>query len=239
MKIKLLPVPNTEWGKKYSELLNNSFIKYKYNRERRLKSKEEYIDKYLPEIKTKKGIILDLGPGPGEFLEICRYYGNEIVGIDAKEDDSIGMGTEYIKLSKLLTERQKINVLYNGVENYIKNKNFPFKDQEISVINSQGSIEQIFRENFKLSPHANHDGKQFEEWIFDEKLKNNMNNFISECKRIIKPSGVLLIYANGAKSLENTKKYRELLLKTIKETGGFELVFEKDFRLHKFRKTEC
>jgi ubiquinone/menaquinone biosynthesis C-methylase UbiE len=66
-----------------------------------------------------------------------------------------------------------------------------------------------------------------------------MNNFISECKRIIKPSGVLLIYANGAKSLENTKKYRELLLKTIKETGGFELVFEKDFRLHKFRKTEC
>lgn len=90
MNIPLLEVPYPDWKNKANKLLENDFIVKKCDRNRIIGRKDEYINNYCQEIKADKGKVLDLGPGSGEFLEICRHYGNEIQGIDAKFDDYNG-----------------------------------------------------------------------------------------------------------------------------------------------------
>ena len=52
---------------KYNEIIKDPFIQRKYNRERRLKDKIAYVQSVATEV-MNPGYVLDLGPGPGEFL---------------------------------------------------------------------------------------------------------------------------------------------------------------------------
>jgi len=235
MDLPLLEIPNKTWESKYKNLLKDDFLKNKYNRDKRIKDKISYINNYAPELKKSNGLIIDLGPGPGEFLEICKFYGNDVLGIDSKPG-TCGMGEKYLSLSKLLTQRQKIKVLYEGVNNLLNNK-LPLEDNSVFFVNSQGSIEQIFQDFFIKESVDFHSGYRYLEWDFNNpNLIPTFTKFISEIKRILVPSGRLLIYGNGTASNEGTRKYRNMLVETINKIGGFEIEFEKNDRLHKFKK---
>jgi 2-polyprenyl-3-methyl-5-hydroxy-6-metoxy-1,4-benzoquinol methylase len=127
-----------EWKRKFRKLLTDPFLSRKYDRKRRIRDKISYIGENCPSLKNGGFAVLDIGPGPGEFLELCRYYGNKIRGIDAPPDDC-EMGENYLKLSRMLCERQKVPVDYSGFHGKTKLKN-----KSVDFINMQGSIEQCF-----------------------------------------------------------------------------------------------
>lgn len=230
--IPLMQIPNLTWKKKFENVIKDNYVSKKYNRKNRLISKINYIDNFVPEIKNGNGYILDLGPGPGEFLEVCRYYNNEIIGIDAKLNES-EMGNEYMKLSHLMTERQKIPVLYNGFENYLKTK-LPFDDSQLSVVNSQGSIEQIFKKYMVGIPHLQAKKASLLSWNINDELFDEFEKMFNEVQRVLKKDGLFIIYANGAK---NTEDYHNFILKICKKTN-FSIQKNIDFNFHKMRKND-
>jgi len=234
MKIPDLPLlksPSENWENAMIEIMKNEYVAKKCNREIRLKEKTRYIHKFCPELEKEVGKILDLGPGPGEFLEVCRYYGNDIFGVDAKPGDC-EMGEEYLKYSILMSERQNLPIIYCGFENLLKEKS-KFRDKEFFFINSQGSIEQIFKKHLLGEPHKIHKTASKLTWNITDELKKDFNIFIKEVKRILTDDGFLLIYGNGA---TNTEEYEKILLNTVKEVKGFKILIKQDRRLHKFRR---
>ena len=231
-EIPLLQIPNNIWLNNFEKVIKDKYIAKKYNRKNRLISKIEYINNFIPEIKLGNGYVLDIGPGPGEFLELCRYYNNKIIGIDAKLEES-EMGNEYMKISQLMTERQKIPVLYSGFENYLENK-LPFDDGELSIVNSQGSIEQVFKNNLVGPSHLETKKASLLSWNFDKDLINKFELLFSEVNRVLKKDGLFVIYANGSK---NTEEYHNFILKISKKTN-FSIEKNYNFNFHKMKKND-
>jgi hypothetical protein len=118
-----------------NELKKDPYIAKKYNRTVRLKEKQDYIERLAPEI-AKGGLsIVDIGPGPGEFLELCRHYDNKILGIDSPVENA--MGAEYEKLSRVCHEYQDLPVKYYGLDGFLDDDSSSGYD----LINLQGSLE--------------------------------------------------------------------------------------------------
>lgn len=242
--LHLMESPNSGWGYRARELLKDEYVKNKCNRKRRLEEKQNYIHKYCKEINEGNGNILDLGPGPGEFLEICRLYGNMIFGIDGSFDDSfIGMGRNYLEYSRLMTTRQKIPVSYVSLEYSLEKGNLKFPPRFFSFINSQGSISYIFR-NYLLNNSTEFDSslKLHEQapgvfkWEKTPALEKIINKFMSEMSRILLHGGHLLIYINQPKTTEELDCYKSLMFDKIKEYG-FKLILEAENNcLHKLEK---
>ena len=212
----------------FKNVMQDPYVSKKYNRENRIKEKQKYISKYFSGI--KEGCkILDLGPGPGEFLEVFREKGCDGIGIDALLDDS-EMGNEYMRLASLMTKRQKLDIRYVGVENL---NNLPFEDETFGVINSQGSIEQIFRDYLVGVPHKEHKNCNKLAWSLDSNMKKAFMDFFKEAHRILIKNGILLIYGNGAK---NTSDYDAFIRGILEEQKLFSLVLSEHGRLHKMEK---
>ena len=61
------------------------------NRVKRLEDIYKYVKDLAPEIVLdkleKNSYVVDIGPGPGEFLELGRYFGYKQIGFDAKIED--------------------------------------------------------------------------------------------------------------------------------------------------------
>ena len=228
MNLPLYVEPHTDWQKQYDDIVKDPYIANKYNRDRRLKNKTDYIGEFLPELTVfKTGKILDIGPGPGEFLEICRHMGFEVFGMDA-EIGQCEMGDNYLILSKLLTERQKINVSYSGLDfNHL-----PFEDSYFSLVNLQGCIEQIFKEHMIGIPHKVHKNAGLLAWNIGDKLKKDMISFLKEVHRVLISGGILFIYGNGAK---NVREYDKMMISLFREIG-FEIITHRDSRIHKVKK---
>ena len=237
LEIELYPSPNDKWDIEYADLLQDSFISKKYDRKKRLKEKNDYIEQYLPIIKNGGGYVLDIGTGPGEFLEICRFYGNKIIGIECRAGDINMMGKQYHKLSELLHQRQCIDVKYDNFESFIENGRLPFDDNSLSVINSQGSIEQVFR-NYMKDFEDERDGwipSHNGVWIIDDKLAALFKVFFSEMERVLIISGTILIYGNGAK---NANEYHNLITAIVSKMNNFKIVYTDKQRLHKIEKVK-
>jgi len=232
LSLPLLPLSSSyraDWESQYKEVLEDEYICKKYNRKNRIQDKVDYINKHLPEVKAgAKGLIIDLGCGPGEFLEICRFYGNTVVGVDARLDDC-EMGAEYIKLSYLLCKRQNLDVKYIGFENMLKKGRLPFEDNSVKIINSQGSIEQIFKDYLIGEPHINNKSSKKLIWKVDDSLDSVFYHFFKEVKRILKLNGVLVIYANGT----NNKRQYDMLIRRTSLKAGLELVYADGRKFHK------
>lgn len=79
--IVLNDVPQ-EYQTIYDSILEDKELVEKIKREDRLQTMFNYINEYLVEIKRGGLKILDLGTGPGYFLECSQYYDNEAVGVD-------------------------------------------------------------------------------------------------------------------------------------------------------------
>ena len=228
-KIVLNAVPSNEWQLSFNKVKQDPYIAKKYNRENRIKDKKEYVNEFLPEVKKGGQLVVDIGPGPGEFLEVCRSFKNSILGIDAAEGDS-EMGNNYQLLSKLMTERQNVPVMYVGFENLIANEKTPFEDGSVGVINSQGAIEQVFKDYMDGPPLREHLNSNLLSWRIDSNLEGVFIKFYDEIARILVSGGVCLIYGNGA---NNTEDYNKMIKRIVGNNSKLDIVQEKYGRLHK------
>ena len=239
IELPLLKIPYPNWEKMAKKLLEDPYVRKKCERKRRLKEKLDYINTYCEEIKERKSCVLDLGPGPGEFLEFCRYFGNKVYGIDAKFNDFGGMGEEYLHYSKLMTDRQHIPVLYKGVDNLLETGGLPFSDEMFHFINSQGSITYMLNKYIRVKA-ANTNLKLHEQssvfyWNDTRKVQKILDLLFKEANRILIKGGILLIYANQPKGEKNLINYRKLILDNC-TSHGFKLILEKFKCLHKMEK---
>jgi len=241
--VELKKIPYADWQEKYDKLMTDPYLSKKYNRKKRIKAKRAYMTNQTPEIKRCKGkLILDIGPGPGEWLELCREFGHDVIGIDAKFKDC-EMGSEYIHLSNLMTDRQKIPLYYIGFEWYLylmdqekRVTDTPpiIKDESVFYINSQGSIEQCFKDYMTGPPHRETKKSSLLSWVVDNKLRELFKKMFTEFERILEPGGFIFIWANGS---ANNPEYDNLILETLKQFDNLDL-YRKDGKLvHKIRKS--
>jgi hypothetical protein len=240
LNVELKPVGQA-WQAKYDKLMKDKYLKGKYNRTRRIAEKRKYLNEITPEIKRKRNqdkLILDIGPGPGEFLEVCREMGHRVIGIDAKIDDC-EMGNEYIQLSEMMTKRQGIDVHYIGLDNYLQ---MPQEEEGLSAdliktgsvyyINMQGCIEQCFKDYMTGPPHRETKKASGLSWYI-EKAEPMIFAMFTEFNRILEDGGYITIWANGAK---NSPKYDDMILRVLDQFTDFRLYKKSGKTLHKIRK---
>jgi SAM-dependent methyltransferase len=216
----------------YEKLMHDEYVGTKVNRRKRLAQKKAYIRHFMPELFRGGGFVLDLGPGPGEFLEIARSYGNAVLGMDATMDDS-EMGDEYIQLSRLLTQKQGIPVLYSGITVFLeKEMPLPFADNYFTHINSQGSIEQIFHNYLIGIPHRVLKGSVLS-WNMEARTLSILSKFFEEIARVLMPGGIFFIYANGTK---NEDEFEHLIGDIVQKIGSLSLLPANSKRIFKIKK---
>ena len=220
------------------------YVRKKYDRERRLREKSRYIDELCPEVKTASpGLVVDVGPGPGEFLELCRSYGHRVFGIDAATGES-GMGDGYLRLSELMCERQGIEVARLGLNKFLdcgfgiadcglENVQSEIRNPKSAIlVNSQGAIEQCFAEHMIGPPHHLHKDCRRLAWRLDDTLAAQFVCMFRTWLRWLRPGGYVLIYANGS---QNTAEYESFIARCADKAEGFQLVRHEP-RVHKWRK---
>lgn len=244
--LPLFESPGEDWDSQYEQVMQDSFLQKKYDREVRLSEKWEYLHERLPRLTKpfaetdspedsgaieEKGLVLDLGPGPGEFLEWCRYFGYRVQGVDAAAGEN-GMGNAYLSLSRLMTQRQGIPIQYCGFREFIERDDCEIEDGSVACINSQGSIEQAcghLMEGTDL--HEHHDCRQMT-WRSRSETEEFFVRMLQKFERWLMPGGEIIIYANGA---ANTKLYERAIEKAAKQAKGLQLVHHQN-RLHKWSK---
>jgi hypothetical protein len=234
-ELPLLPVPDEQWTARFERVMQDAFLQQKYDRAQRLQAKWDYLHTYLPEIVASPGVgatVVDVGPGPGEFLEWCRYFGYETLGVDAA-DGGGGMGSAYLELSRLLTRRQQIAVDYCGLAEWITRHDEIFRPQSVALVNSQGSIEQACCHLMEGQPHHEHHDSRRLKWRVGDELAAFFREMLGAWRRWLVPGGTIFIYANGA---ANTRAYDKAIERAARQVGGLTLVSRKR-RIHKWRKT--
>ncbi len=230
----LKTIPSHAWRKEYASLLDNEWLRKKCERRTRWQEHVEYIDANCPEIKTAEPrTVIDLGPGLGELLEIARTYGHDVLGVDA-ENGAGGMGSKYLRLSQLMSQRQQIPIEYVGLMNWLAERD-PNRICSAVLVNSRGSIEQMLCEYMNGPPHDTHQMCNRLKWI---ETNETRDAFIHVCEcvgRILVPGGCFLVHANGTETESNMQWYDKAIRYAAEEAGLIE-VFAKDCRLHKWRK---
>tara|TARA_A100001011_G_scaffold248059_1_gene256309 strand:- start:697 stop:2331 length:1635 start_codon:yes stop_codon:yes gene_type:complete len=188
------------------KLPSGKLLSEKLNMSRRYNDLNAYINKYLFESKQynyKNNYIIDLGPGPGDFLKIFRddlKYPN-IKGYDARLDSIKGMGKNYVNLCYHYAMENNIPIEYCNFE---ETGFSGIKDNSVFIINSRGSFEQIFSKYLLGTPHhITH--KSDQTWSHTTEMYNKLKKFFIDCSNILVNNGILLIAFNGTKckSLQN------------------------------------
>lgn len=243
MTLELKPIPYNGWQAKYDALMKDPYLSKKYNRKKRIKDKRKFMGEMTPELKHCKGkTVLDIGPGPGEYLEICRELGHNAIGIDAQITDC-EMGNEYIKLSALMRDRQDLDIYYCGFDNYLHSVSTQqpevigtldrFRDNAIYYIVMQGSIEQCFKDYMEGPPHRETKDASQLRWKTDKATWDIFYKMFAEFDRILEDGGYLVIWANGSK---NNTDYDDMILRTAKKFPAFKLYKRIKKTFHKYRK---
>lgn len=231
----LYPEPSSCWLAEMAELKKDGFIAKKYERRRRLVDKLQYIKAFCMHLLAPgPGLVIDVGPGPGEFLEIVRSAGRDVLGIDAPSGSG-GMGDKYVRLSQLMHLRQNLRVNYAGLLEFIPTK----LSQELAgtavLVNLQGSIEQCFAQYMEGEPHdQHHDCKQLS-WRIDNALRAKLCEMFATFASWLIPDGHVLIYCNGA---ANFQAFAAELHAAAKVGGKFVVsLMDCEGRLIRWRRT--
>ncbi len=181
------------------KLPNGRTLREKLNMKRRNTELHKYINTFLSEIKNvsdkKNKYIIDLGPGPGDFLEISRNLGFKIKGYDAKLDSIKGMGMDYVNLCAMYAKEKNIPIEYCNFE---ETGFSGIEDDSVYLINSRGSFEQIFSKYLLGIPHyKTHLCNQ--EWSHTEEMYHRFKTFFSNCSKKLIKNGIVFIAFNGTK----------------------------------------
>lgn len=234
--MKMLPLrPVTpEWEAAWQELMSrNEWLSFKIRRSRRLREHYMFLDHVAPELpRTERGWVIDLGPGPGELLEIARDCGHKTLGVDAPNGTG-GMGDDYLKASRMMWERQGLTVVqppYGALD--VSDGYFPIpaKEGECVLINSRGSFEQIFSAFLKGRPHHKHHNCKLQTWKVDDNGLQcyALPNFFRWAARMLRPGGALVIRCNGSR---NEREVDEMLRRCARRESSLRLWDEQHSHL--------
>jgi cyclopropane fatty-acyl-phospholipid synthase-like methyltransferase len=224
--IPLNPVP-AEFEAEYRELMSNAWLVNKINRGERIKEKQRYIERFLPKIKAGGLNIIDIGTGPGEFLEVAQHYGCSAIGFDncRRPISSVDTFFSYNRFSIINHKRQKLNVVYTDFNDVMTHDHGKFVDKKYDIINCQHALNLIFETHFV--PKVTNDGH----WILTEELSATFDKLFSFFRSILVPGGAVMIAALCA---TNKDEYSRRI-KAAAQRNGFELEFEERELNHKFR----
>ena len=234
LDLSFLPVDDPEWEEKFNSLMKDEYLSRKYNREKRIKDHIDYLNNLCPELfqngPHRSLNVVDIGPGPGELMEIARALGYNSIGFDAKLDDC-EMGVPYIKLSKLLVDRQKLDVRYCGFENVLSE--LPVENNSTILINSRGSIEQVFKKHLTGVPHKQHHNARQLTWSLSTGMINDFTCLFTEAARILVSGGFFIIHGNGATNIDD---YHKMILRIVDDIEELVCDASDNQTLHRIRK---
>lgn len=185
----------------YERLMQDAWLARKTNRERRLNEIINYIDQNcIAEMNPhKKGLVVDIGPGPGEFLEIARLKGNKILGVDAPSGKG-GMGENYVRVSQLMHIRQKIPVMYVRFTVWLSSQTASQTAPDCKLINFRGSIEQCFSKYMDGPGHDKHQDCMQLSWKENDATIDAIEHSMEIMSQLLVRRGAVLIHANGARN---------------------------------------
>ena len=217
------PTPSEEWLERWDTLMLDDWLRRKLDRERRVREHVEYLDRWCPEFWTFEGsgAVTDLGCADGVLLDLAREMGYEVMGVDACSGEG-GMGDDYLRGH---------SVFEAGAQHFFKT--CPAAGDGL-LVNSRGSLEQMFADYMEGPPHhLHHDCKRLWWRLSDYRLLDQaLGRMFRWVAAELKPGGVMLIHANGS---ANHDEFAPLLLGAA-ERELLELADHND-RLFKWRRT--
>jgi hypothetical protein len=207
------------------ELKKDPWLARKVNRVRRTPEIIAYTTKYLPEMNDiKLGGFLDIGPGPGELIELAMAKQMDAYGWDAKTPEG-GMGDAYLEYSRLSHLVRDLDVTYCNDFTPIEVR---FRNA-LSIINLRGSVEQVLSSCMNGEPHDKHQDCRLLSWDM-KRGRDGLKKFLKCMRASLLDNGILMIAGNGAK---NTGWYDKAVSGLYSECG-FTRMKRFDERTHKF-----
>jgi len=227
--------PDVQWQRAYDTLLHDPYLKKKYDRRRRLHDKLRYIRDYCPELiegapASSCPVVVDVGLGPGEFLEWCRQFGWRILGVESPSGEG-GMGSAYWELSRLMHWRQELPVDYQGFQSFFQRVRF----RDAELWNFQGSWAQCWANHLDGEPHHEHHDAARQSWRWTESLLQGWRDAFDVMANSLNRGGHVLIAANGIGNDACRTRYDREIRRAAKD-AGLELVMHKPPLLHKWVK---
>ena len=238
--IPLRPIPRSDWQVDYDRLMRDPYLAKKYNRQTRLREHFAFIQANAGELLTRPpgdtGTIVDVGSGPGEALEIFHSVGWNTLGIEASTGEG-GMGDGYLQLSKLLHERQKIEVNYTGGPAFFHTLHNEQIFRDLVLVLFRGSWAQCWAKHVGGPPHhINHDCTQ-QYWIWSDELFADWSRAFRAMFAHLRPGGHVLIAANRLGEQSNQQRYDKEIT-SVAKAAGFESIATEDSYIHKWRRPE-
>jgi|SRR5210317_1952663 len=143
---------------------DHEWAEQKLDMERRHGQLEKYIAEYLPELKyMDPGLVIDIGPGPGDFMAMCESMGHSSLGVDGNRDGEGGMGGAYISRCEEYWEEFGVDVWQCGLDDFLFSDRKPASNS-CCLINSRGSIEQALSHCMVGAPHHKHHKATLLDW---------------------------------------------------------------------------
>lgn len=229
--LPLQPIPSAQWQTEWDELMQDPWLCRKLDRNMRVAEHVKYVQENCPELETMRpGIVIDIGPGCGELLEIARHWGHLAYGIDAATGEG-GMGNPYLRASQLMTMRQQSHVTYCGLLEAAA-KNTRVLEGRVVFINARGSIEQALSDFMDGEPHHIHQCCRKLRWQETNETALLFAALMGAFARWLRDDGVLLIHANGSAD----DVWYDQVVRSAAQAAGLSLVVHEGFRLHKWVK---
>lgn len=203
MSTDLYLPPRPEWDAEWATATETEFVRRKTDRGRRMHEHQEYVSRWLLDaFHQSPGLVIDIGPGCGELLELARAAGHDILGVDAPEGDG-GMGDEYLAACRLMHERQRIPVVYMRLLDWLAQETVigEFAGRCVAV-NFRGSIEQCFSDYMLGEPHHVHQDAKRLAWREDEATAETIDAAMLRLASLLRHGGHLAIAFNGASNSE-------------------------------------
>lgn len=169
----------------------------KLDRPRRRRELDDYVTRWLPELRTMPiGLVLDIGCGCGDFLDIVRSYGHGLLGIDAP-DGSGGMGDGYLALSRVIRKELNVPVVECRLLDWIELPDDHLKGN-VAVINCRGAIEMAFSDFMDGPSHDVDHRSDNKRWRETPETVAVLNRMMTAFCSLLRNGGILLISANGS-----------------------------------------
>lgn len=212
-----------------AEPFSHEWARKKLDMPRRRRELTAYFDTWLPELRTMpKGLVIDIGCGPGDALALCVEMGHEALGIDAPEGRG-GMGDAYLAVAREERRRLGVHVEECGAMGWIDAVLSRRFVAAARCVHMRGSIEQCFAVSM-IGNHADHHDCKRLDWDTDA-APYWFGRLMRAVSKVLLPGGILLIAANGTKS---TDTFYERAIQEAASAVGLRLTAHKPPLTHKW-----
>ena len=183
----------------------------KTDRGERLNAEARYISDYSPEILNGGLFILDMGSGPGEFMELCNSYGNQSMGIDYKVYDG--------------SDCDKLLIIKKDLRELFKHKSWPAP--AFDFINCKHALGNLMKKHVIVA-----EDYKYNKWTYSDEMAHDFYLMFRFVYCGLKPDGLFLIAAHHCLDEDIYSDY--IIRQAVK--SGFKLENKYSNLIHKFRK---